>query len=83
MYFFEAGEVTCVCCETLLFDSAEKFDSGTGWPSFTQPIKDNVIAYYKDRSHGMYELKRLATLVMHIWDMFFKMVPCLVDCDLC
>lgn len=55
--FFEAGKYTCVCCETLLFDSAEKFDSGTGWPSFTQPIKDNVIAYYKDRSHGMYRIE--------------------------
>lgn len=55
--FFEAGKYTCVCCETLLFDSAEKFDSGTGWPSFTQPIKDNVIAYHKDKSHGMYRIE--------------------------
>lgn len=49
---FEPGLYACVCCDTLLFDSATKFDSGTGWPSFDQPIKDNVIAYHNDNSHG-------------------------------
>lgn len=49
----EAGKYNCVCCDTLLFDSTEKFDSGTGWPSFTQPESDNVIAYHSDNSHGM------------------------------
>ena len=47
---FEAGIYACVCCDTLLFDSTVKFDSGTGWPSFTQPIKENAIAYYIDDS---------------------------------
>jgi len=47
---FEAGIYACACCDTLLFDSTEKFDSGTGWPSFTQPIKENTIAYYLDDS---------------------------------
>ncbi len=50
---FEAGLYECVCCSTLLFDAMEKFDSGTGWPSFTQPIKENAIAYNTDHSHGM------------------------------
>lgn len=50
---FEPGIYACVCCGTLLFDASEKFDSGTGWPSFTQPIKDNAIAYNADHSHGM------------------------------
>ena len=47
---FEAGIYACICCDTLLFDSTVKFDSGTGWPSFTQPIKENAIAYYLDDS---------------------------------
>jgi methionine-R-sulfoxide reductase len=50
---FEPGLYECVCCGTLLFDGSEKFDSGTGWPSFTQPIKENAIAYNADHSHGM------------------------------
>ena len=47
---FEAGIYACTCCDTLLFDSTEKFDSGTGWPSFTQPLKENAIAYHTDDS---------------------------------
>ncbi|HZU29268.1 MAG TPA: peptide-methionine (R)-S-oxide reductase MsrB [Bryobacteraceae bacterium] len=50
---FEPGVYSCVCCDTVLFDAAEKFESGTGWPSFTQPVKPNVIAYQLDRSYGM------------------------------
>jgi peptide-methionine (R)-S-oxide reductase len=50
---FEPGTYECVCCATLLFDAAEKFESGTGWPSFTQPVADDVIAYHVDRSYGM------------------------------
>ena len=50
---FEPGRYACVCCNTLLFDSGEKFDSGSGWPSFTQPVKQNAIAYHQDNSHGM------------------------------
>ena len=50
---FEPGIYGCVCCGTLLFDASQKFESGTGWPSFTQPLKDNAIAYVLDQSHGM------------------------------
>src|SRR5215472_15771919 len=50
---FEPGIYSCICCETVLFDASEKFESGTGWPSFTQPVKENVIGYHADRSHGM------------------------------
>lgn len=49
----EPGQYACVCCGTLLFDSAEKFESGTGWPSFGQPVKGNVIAYRGDHAYGM------------------------------
>lgn len=50
---YEAGKYACICCSTPLFDSTIKFDSGTGWPSFTQPIKENAIQYNKDSSFGM------------------------------
>jgi len=50
---YEAGQYNCVCCGTPLFDSTIKFNSGTGWPSFTQPIKQNAIKYEKDNSYGM------------------------------
>ncbi|WP_374958427.1 peptide-methionine (R)-S-oxide reductase MsrB [Gilvibacter sp.] len=50
---YEAGEYNCVCCNTPLFDSTIKFDSSSGWPSFTQPIKENAIKYIKDTSFGM------------------------------
>lgn len=49
----DAGKYECICCGTTLFDSTIKFESGTGWPSFTQPIKENAIKYYKDTSFGM------------------------------
>ena len=50
---FEPGIYACRCCDTLLFDASEKFDSKTGWPSFSQPIKENAIAYHLDDGHGM------------------------------
>ncbi len=49
----DAGKYNCVCCNAALFDSTIKFSSGTGWPSFTQPIKVNAIKYEKDTSYGM------------------------------
>ncbi len=45
---FEPGLYACVCCGTLLFDASQKFESGTGWPSFTQPLAPNAVAYRFD-----------------------------------
>jgi methionine-R-sulfoxide reductase len=50
---FEPGIYACLCCGTVLFDASEKFDSRTGWPSFTQPIDPTVIAYHLDTQFGM------------------------------
>jgi peptide-methionine (R)-S-oxide reductase len=49
----EPGLYACRCCGTVLFDSRTKFESGTGWPSFTVPVQKDVIKYTKDTSYGM------------------------------
>ncbi len=50
---FEPARYQCVCCDTPLFDASVKFESGTGWPSFTQPVESEVVAYQLDTSYGM------------------------------
>jgi peptide-methionine (R)-S-oxide reductase len=57
-----AGAYACVCCGTELFDSTLKFSSGTGWPSFTEPVKDNVIEYKLDNSFGMQRVEVLCNV---------------------
>jgi len=47
------GFFKCVCCETVLFESTTKFDSGTGWPSFWQAANQQALVYIADQSHGM------------------------------
>ena len=49
----DKGIYKCVCCETELFSSETKFDSGTGWPSFFSPVKKNSIKEIEDLSIGM------------------------------
>ena len=49
----DAGKYNCICCDTPLFDSSIKFDSKSGWPSFTEPVALNAIKYEKDTSFGM------------------------------
>ncbi|MCB0643200.1 MAG: peptide-methionine (R)-S-oxide reductase MsrB [Phaeodactylibacter sp.] len=68
---FEPGIYACVCCDTPLFDSSEKFQSGTGWPSFTQPFQENAIAYHKDKGHGMYRIEAVCnTCDAHLGHVF-------------
>ncbi|WP_034657042.1 peptide-methionine (R)-S-oxide reductase MsrB [Cellulophaga baltica] len=67
----DAGLYTCVCCHTPLFDSTIKFESGTGWPSFTQPIKENAIKYIKDTTFGMVRVEVLCnTCDSHLGHIF-------------
>ena len=68
---FEPGLYGCVCCDMLLFDASQKFESGTGWPSFTQPIKENAIAYHADHSYGMVRVETLCnTCDAHLGHVF-------------
>jgi len=47
------GVYKCVCCDTELFHSDSKYDSGTGWPSFYKPSKEKNVKTEVDNSHGM------------------------------
>jgi peptide-methionine (R)-S-oxide reductase len=47
------GIYRCAACGNELFDSADKYDSGSGWPSFTQPIAADRVVEHSDTSHGM------------------------------
>ncbi len=49
----EPGLYRCICCDTPLFSSKTKYDSGTGWPSFYEPLEGAVIKEEEDRSFGM------------------------------
>jgi peptide-methionine (R)-S-oxide reductase len=49
----DPGTYTCVCCGAPLFDQNAKFDSGTGWPSFFQPVDPEMVAEKEDRSFFM------------------------------
>jgi peptide-methionine (R)-S-oxide reductase len=49
----DPGMFHCVCCGTALFNSGEKFDSGTGWPSFWKPVTEDAVETKVDRAYGM------------------------------
>jgi len=67
----EPGLYACICCRTVLFDSRVKFESGTGWPSFTEPAAHNVIRYEEDSSYGMIRVEVLcSTCDAHLGHVF-------------
>ncbi|WP_019988918.1 peptide-methionine (R)-S-oxide reductase MsrB [Rudanella lutea] len=68
----DPGTYACVCCGTELFESTHKFDSGTGWPSFTEPLEADRIRFEKDYSYGMYRVEVLCNVcdahLGHVFD---------------
>lgn len=48
-----AGTYTCVACSASLFLSVDKYDSGSGWPSYTRPATPDAVTEHEDTSHGM------------------------------
>jgi len=70
-YSYDAGIYNCKCCNTPLFDSTIKYESKSGWPSFTQTIKENAIKYIQDSSFGMIRVEILCnTCDAHLGHVF-------------
>lgn len=68
---WEAGDYVCVCCDTALFSSEQKFDAGCGWPSYSQAIDDQQIKEVRDTSHGMIRTEvRCQTCDAHLGHVF-------------
>jgi peptide-methionine (R)-S-oxide reductase len=68
----ESGMYVCAACGQELFSSDAKFDSGTGWPSFTDPVNRANVDLVPDDSHGMHRIevrcKRCGSHLGHVFD---------------
>ncbi|WP_341305115.1 peptide-methionine (R)-S-oxide reductase MsrB [Pseudomonas sp. TMP25] len=66
-----SGIYHCACCQADLFDSAAKYDSGSGWPSYFQPVSSEAIRSVDDHQHGMHRIEvKCATCDAHLGHVF-------------
>jgi peptide-methionine (R)-S-oxide reductase len=67
----DKGTYTCVCCGQPLFSSETKYDSGSGWPSFYQPVEQNAVETHSDLAYGMRRTEvRCARCEAHLGHVF-------------
>jgi peptide-methionine (R)-S-oxide reductase len=67
----QEGIYHCICCDTPLFNSEHKYDSGCGWPSFRQPVDQQHVEEHSDSSHGMQRTEvRCAVCDAHLGHVF-------------
>ena len=67
----QAGRYRCAACGEHLFESGDKFDSGTGWPSCTRPAGEGTVSEHADDSHGMHRVEvRCARCGSHLGHVF-------------
>src|SRR5579859_2070214 len=67
----DAGTYVCVACRAQLFASEAKYDSGSGWPSYFQPLVRSAVSLRQDESHGMRRTEaQCAACGSHLWHVF-------------